>query len=375
MTGGKKMFGPVKELMELDLASLFVGRRQLIGLDIGSSAIKLVQLKETKGKYTLQKFGLKPLEPEVIVDGTVMDAARVVMAIKELIRETNVKLKNVAMSISGHSVIVKKINLPPMPDDEVEGQVKLAAEQYIPFDINEVNLDFHVLNPVEQSDEGEPQMSVLLVAAKKDKINELTELVIGAGLTPVILDVDAFAIENMYGINYPANPDEITTLVNIGASVMNVNILKGETSLFTRDISIGGNRYTEAIEREMGVSYEEAEAAKKGTGKGALDAEAVRNVMDDVNGEVASEIARSIDYFKSTASEGEMNRILLCGGCSKVTGLVEQLSDRMGIQVELANPFNQVEVPAGEFDLDMLADLAPVAAVGVGLALRTIGDR
>lgn len=369
------MLQPLKQLLDFDVGALFGPSKQLLGLDIGSSVIKLVQLKEQRGKYILQKFGMKALEPDVIVDGTVMDAARVVTVIKELLQETSSKLKNVAMSISGHSVIVKKISLPPMPDEELEGQVKLAAEQYIPFDINEVNLDFHILNPLEQSDEGQPQMSILLVAAKKERVNELTELVKGAGLNPVVLDVDAFAIENMFGINYSVGPDDITTLVDIGASVMNVNIVKGGTSLFTRDIAVGGNRYTESIQRELGVSYEEAEAAKKGERREGLDPDAVTNVIDGVNAEVSSEIARSVDYFRSTYTDGEVNRILMCGGSAKVAGLVQQLIDRMGIAVEFANPFNRVDTVAGHFDPEFLSEIAPQAAVGMGLALRTLDDR
>ncbi|MEW6542037.1 MAG: type IV pilus assembly protein PilM [Nitrospirota bacterium] len=369
------MFEPFKRLLEMDVGTLFGPSKQLLGLDIGSSSIKLVQMKGYKGKYALQKFGMKPLEPEVIVDGTVMDAARVVTVIKELLQESGTKLKNVAMSISGHSVIVKKIALPPMPDEELEGQVKLAAEQYIPFDINEVNLDFHILNPLEQSDDGQPQMSVLLVAAKKEKVNELTELVKGAGLNPMVLDVDAFAIENMHGINYSPGADEITALVNVGASVMNVNILKGNVSLFTRDISIGGNRYTEAIQRDLGVSYEEAEAAKQGERREGLDLDAVATVIENVNAEVATEIARSIDHFRSIYSDLEVSRILLCGGCARVAGLVQQLRDRMGVAVELANPFSQVDTTGAQLDPEFLSSVAPQAAVGVGLALRTIGDR
>jgi type IV pilus assembly protein PilM len=303
-----------------------------------------------------------------------MDAGRVVTAIKELLAEVNVKLKNVATSISGHSVIVKKISLPPLADDELETQVKLAAEQYIPFDINEVNLDFHVLNSSELSDDGQPQMSVLLVAAKKDKVNELTELIRGAGLTPVVLDIDAFAVENMYGINYDPYPEEIVALVNIGGSVMNINILKGNTSLFTRDISVGGSGYSEAIQREMGVSFEEAESIKKGHSQNGQEA-TITSVLEGVNAEVASEIAKSIDYFKTTSTEGDLKKILLCGGCAKVAGLVRQLSDRMGHPVELANPFNKIDTTAADFHGESLSDLAQMAAVGVGLAIRSIGDR
>ncbi len=368
------MLNSLKSLVDADIFSMLTPKRQLVGLDIGSSGIKLVQLKEVRGRYVLQKFGFKPLEPEVIVDGTVMDEGRVVSAIKELFQELNVKVKQVAVSISGHAVIIKKISLPPMPDDELEGQVKLAAEQYIPFDINEVNIDFHVLPPSQGEGDGQSEMSVILVAAKKDKINELTELVKGAGLYPMVMDVDAFAIENMHGINYPVSKSETTALVNVGASVMNINIVSKGTSLFTRDIPIGGNRYTEAIQRELGLSYEEAEETKKQGGGGNKRA-AVQSVIESVNAEVASEIARTIDYFKSTVAEGEVQQVLLCGGGAQVAGLVHQLKDRMHAVVELANPFAEVDTSGSDFDQATLAEMAPMAAVGVGLALRSIGDR
>lgn len=365
------MLTSLKNLFETDLTSLFAAK-QLVGLDIGSSGIKLVQLKESKGRYCLQKFGIKPLESEVIVDGTVMDEGRVVSAIRELVEETGVKLKQVAVSISGHAVIIKKISLPPMPDEELEAQVRLAAEQYIPFDINEVNIDFHVLPHSEASGD---EMSVILVAAKKDKINELTELVKGAGLIPVVLDVDAFAIENMHAINYPVSQDDTTALVNLGASVMNVNIVRNGTSLFTRDIPLGGNRYTEAIQRELGMSYEEAEEVKKGEGSHKTNQTALTNVIESVNAEVASEIARTVDYFKNTAMDAEINQVLLCGGGARVKGLASRLGDRMHVNVELANPFGEIDTSGSDLDPDALADLAPIAAVGVGLALRTVGDR
>ena len=368
------MLSSFKTMFETDVVSLLTPRRQLVGLDIGSSAIKLVQLKESKGRYFLKKFGVKPLEPEVIVDGTVMDEGRVVSAIRELFDEFGVKNKLVAISISGHAVIVKKITLPPMPDEELEGQVKLAAEQYIPFDINEVNIDFHVL-PQDSSADRQGDMSVILVAAKKDKINELTELVKGAGLAPMVMDVDAFAIENMHAINYPMAQDETTALVNLGASVMNVNIIRGGASLFTRDIPLGGNRYTEAIQREMGLSYEEAEESKKGERSGDSSAALLGKVIDSVNGEVASEIARTVDYFKTSASNAELDRVLVCGGVAKAKGLIQQLGDRMQTPVEVADPFSEIDVTGSDCDPDALAEFGPSAAVGVGLALRAVGDR
>jgi type IV pilus assembly protein PilM len=218
-------------------------------------------------------------------------------------------------------------------------------------------------------------MSIILVAAKKDKINELTELVKGAGLMPMVMDVDAFAIENMHAINYPMAQDETTALVNFGASVMNVNIIRGGVSLFTRDIPLGGNRYTEAIQREMGLSYEEAEEIKKGERSGKAAASSIDSVIDSVNGEVASEIARTVDYFKTSASNVGLDRVLVCGGVVRVSGLVQQLSDRMQTPVEVANPFSEIDTSGSDFDQDVLAEMAPLASVAVGLALRSVGDR
>ena len=368
------MLTSLKKLVETDIIAMLTPRRQLVGLDIGSSAIKVAQLKESKGRYFLQKFGVKPLEPEVIVDGTVMDEGRVVSAIQELFEEANVKNKHVAISISGHAVIVKKISLPPMPDEELEGQVKLAAEQYIPFDINEVNIDFHVL-PSDGSEDQQGEMPVILVAAKKDKINELTELVKAAGLIPMVMDVDAFAVENMHAINYPMAQEETTALVNLGASVMNVNIIRAGSSLFTRDIPLGGNRYTEAIQREIGISFEEAEEGKKKDRGVDSDGMSLSGVMDSVNAEVASEIARTVDYFKTSAANAELSRVLVCGGVARAKGLIQQLADRMQLPVEMADPFAEIDITGCDIEPDVLADFGPSAAVGVGLALRAVGDR
>ena len=368
------MLTSLKKLVETDIIAMLTPRRQLVGLDIGSSAIKVAQLKESKGRYFLQKFGVKPLEPEVIVDGTVMDEGRVVSAIQELFEEANVKNKHVAISISGHAVIVKKISLPPMPDEELEGQVKLAAEQYIPFDINEVNIDFHVL-PSDASEDQQGDMPVILVAAKKDKINELTELVKAAGLIPMVMDVDAFAVENMHAINYPMAQEETTALVNLGASVMNVNIIRAGSSLFTRDIPLGGNRYTEAIQREIGISFEEAEEGKKKDRGVDSDGMSLSGVMDSVNAEVASEIARTVDYFKTSAANAELSRVLVCGGVARAKGLIQQLADRMQLPVEMADPFAEIDITGCDIEPDVLADFGPSAAVGVGLALRAVGDR
>ena len=348
--------------------------KPVFGLDIGTSSIKIAQLVETRSGYKLQKFGIKELDPELIVDGAVMDAGRVVDAMKELMAEQRVKTKDVAISVSGHSVIVKKINIPSMTEEELEESIKWEAEQYIPFDVDDVNIDFHILGEGESA-ESQSEMSVLLIAAKKDKLSEYTSLVTEIGLNPVVVDVDAFAIENMFSINYDVRPDEATVLVNIGASVMNINILRGGTSTFTRDISIGGNRYTEMLQREFNLSFEEAEKAKRLEPMDGVNAEAVPGLLNTVNTEIVSEISRSIDYFKTTSTFENIDRVVLCGGSARVSGVSELLNERMGVPVEIADPFSRVEVDSKLFDTDYLHDIAPLASVVIGLSTRTLGDR
>jgi type IV pilus assembly protein PilM len=348
----------------------FGAKEYLIGLDIGSGTVKVLQLKEAKGKLKIERFGMKPLPAEMIVDGAIMDGLGVVAAIKELAGEQKLKNKDVALSISGTSVIVKKIALPSMPEEELEKQIKFEAEQYIPFDINDVYLDFHILTQAE----GQTEMEVLLVATKKDKLNDYANAVREAGLTPKVVDVDAFAIENMYCANYDVTPEELTALVNIGASVMNINILKGGMSVFTRDITIGGNRYSERIQQDLGLSLEDAEAAKKGRFPDANEA-ALSTAISAVDMEVATEIGRSFDYFRTTAPEDEITRVVLCGGCSKIKSLPARISEQVGLETTVANPFAKLDATGLKMSPEELAEVAPDAAVVVGLALRREGDR
>ena len=352
----------------------FGSKEYLLGLDIGSGSIKILQLKEVKGKMKIDRLGVKPLPAEIIVDGAIMDGLGVVGAIKELASEQKLKNKNVALSISGTSVIVKKISLPPMPEEELEKQIKFEAEQYIPFDINDVYLDFHILTQEDQPAEGQTEMDVLLVATKKDKLNDYANAVREAGLTPKVVDVDAFAIENMYCANYDVVPAELTALVNIGASVMNINILKGGISVFTRDITIGGNRYSERIQQDLGLSPDDAEAAKKGRYPGVNES-ALSEAIAAVDMEVATEIGRSFDYFRTTSPEDDIARVVLCGGCAKIKNLPARIAEQVGIETSVANPFAKLDTTGLKMSPEELAEVAPDMAVVVGLALRWEGDR
>jgi type IV pilus assembly protein PilM len=334
----------------------------------------MLQLKESTGKLKVERFGMKPLPAEMIVDGSIMDGLGVVTAIKELAAEQKLKNKNVALSISGTSVIVKKITLPPMPSEELDKQIKFEAEQYIPFDINDVYLDFHILSQEEQSSAAQGEMEVLLVATKKDKLNDYANAVREAGLTPKVIDVDAFAVENMYCVNYNVSPGELIAIVNIGASVMNINILKGGASAFTRDITVGGNRYSERIQQDLGLSLEDAEAAKKGH-LPDVNADALHQAIAAVDEEVATEIGRSFDYFRTTSPDEDIAQIVLCGGCSKVKSLPIKISEQLGIATTVANPFKKLDTTALKKSHEEIERVAPEAAVVVGLALRREGDR
>ncbi len=354
--------------------SFFSRPKSLLGLDIGSGAIKLVQLRKQGEGYKLEHFGMKALESELIVDGTIMDAERVVSVIRALLDEQAIKEKDVAFSVSGHSVIVKKIQLPMMSEEELDESIKWEAEQYIPFDINDVNIDFNILDTMDGEEVGD-QMDVLLVAVKKEKLTEYTTLVAEAGLTPVVVDVDAFTLENMFGTNYEVMDGEIVALVDIGASVMNINIIRGGAFAFTRDISIGGNRYTETIQREFNVNYEQAEQAKRGESVDGIDSEMLSNIINLLNDKIVSEVIRSFDYFKTTSNHEAIDRILISGGGAKVAHLAACLEEKSGLPVEMVNPFKSIEIPESRFDLDFIKEMAPLASVGVGLALREVGDR
>jgi type IV pilus assembly protein PilM len=350
---------------------MFKSSKGLVGLDIGSREIKGVQLKEIKTGYQLEGLGIVSLLPELIVDGAILDSFRVVESIKELMSEKHLNAKDVAIAVSGHSsVIIKRVSLPQMTEEELSESIKFEAEQYIPFDIEDVNLDFEILGPREE----ENQMDVMIVAVKKDKINEYTSVIREAGLNPVIVDVDAFALENLYEINYEIREDDNVALVNIGAGTINMNILKGGTSVFTRDTSVGGNLHTEALQKGFVVSFDDAERLKQGEAVEGVSQDDVASVLTSASEEIITEISRSFDYFRGATRQEEINEIVLSGGCALVKDFVPLLSERVGINVRVIEPFQNIEIP-DRFEKGYLKKVEPIVAVATGLALRRVGDR
>jgi len=343
-----------------------------VGLDIGSSAIKLVELKERKaGEFHLQRLGVEPLSPEAIVDGSVMDSALVVDAIHRLNDQTKVKNTNYATSLSGHSVIIKKIQLPAMPREELAESIQWEAEQYIPFDINDVRLDYVVLSEGEASRD---QMDVLLVAVKLDKINDYVSVVRQTGKVPSLIDVDAFAVQNCYEVNYDLDSRKTLALVNMGAAVTNINILSRGSTVFWRDISSGGNQFSEALQRDLNLSFEQAESLKRGQQVDRYAPADAKAVLDSVSAEMAGEIRKTFDFYSATSSEGAVDELMLSGGCALTPNLAQVLRERFEVPVEIMNPFRRVRFSDKDFDAAWLESVAPMMAIAVGLAIRKLGD-
>jgi type IV pilus assembly protein PilM len=261
-----------------------------------------------------------------------------------------------------------------MSDGELAESIYWEAEQYIPFDIQDVNLDYQILDRGDAAS-GKGTMDVLLVAAKKEKIADYTGVIAQAGRSAVVVDVDAFALQNAYEVNYGIDPNAVVVLLNAGASATNINILQGDQSVFTRDISIGGNAYTEALQRELNLPFEIADALKRGLSAEGVTYDDARPVLRAVTENVMLEIQKTFDFFKATAASDKIDRIMLSGGASRAEGFTEMLSDRFEAPVEPFDPFKKIAFDAKKFKTESAADIAPTVAVAVGLALRRLGDR
>lgn len=349
-------------------------KASLIGLDIGSSSVKAVEIvhKSRDKGFELRSLGQAPLATEAIVQGAFLNSSAIVDAIRESIDSGRISGKDVAASVSGHSVIVKRVNLPQMSREELEDQIQWEAEQYIPFDVNEVNLDFQILD----SNEEEGQMDVLLVAAKKDLIDDYVQVITEAGLNPVAIDVAGFAVQNAYEINYTPDPEDVIALVNIGAQVVNINILKNGIPAFTRDIMTGGAQYTEEIQKALSVSYEEAEKIKMGSPGGddqiqEVIPQEVEQAMRSVSDNVIGEISRSLDFFTATSSDAQISNVLLCGGGAKISGFQTAFAERTGLETSSMNPLAHM-LPSKGLEASYLEMVGPQLAVGIGLATRRL---
>lgn len=350
------------------------GNKHVVGVDIGSHSVKVCQLSESRKGLLLQKFDMAPLPPECVVDGAIMNFAQVQDRLGHLVQANKLKNQPAALSISGHSVIIKKISLPEMSKAELDSSIAWEAEQYIPFDIKEVNVDVQILDPKA----GQGQMDVLLVAAKKDIIGDYISVATNAGLNPVLMDVDTFAVQNMFEWNYGLPSNETVCLINIGAAMININIIANGITQFARDITMGGGLLTEEIQRQMHVSYEEAEHYKVGGSETLSSSSIFREVQrlaERVATTLVTEIQRSVEFYKATSVGEDLTRVYVGGGGAQTPALLRLLESRLQVPAELINPFKNILIDANRFDIALLQKMAPAAGVAVGIALRRTSEK
>ena len=336
------------------------------GLDVGSSAVKAVQLTPQNGSYALTALGIATLPGDSIADGAIKDPPAVIDGIKEAVLKAGIKSRDAAVAVCGRELIIKKVQIPEVPAKELHDAIQLEAEHHIPFAMDEVFIDYHALAAHGGT------MDLILVAVKKSKVLEYLMVVEEAGLQPVVVDVDGFALSNQHELNRPTDSGDAVALIDIGASIMKTNVMKAGATLFARDIPFGGALYTQAISQRLGIPFEQAEAAKLAKDT-SVKWESLVPALEEVSRELSLEVQRTFDYFASTAESEPIAKIVLAGGCAQLPGLNEYLSSTWGIPVDLATPFERIEVGAAH--QAQIADAGPSLAVAVGLSLRRPGDK
>jgi type IV pilus assembly protein PilM len=347
--------------------------RNLVGVDIGTASIKVCQVKETRKGLGLVRLGYAPLGPQVIVDGQVMDSGAVVEALQKVFHDAKIRQKECALSVSGQSVIIRKITVPMMTEAELEEQIQWEAEQHIPFDIKDVHVDYQVLRRRTEAS----QMDLLLVAAKRDQIEEYAQLARNAKLKPMVCDIDAFTVQNLFEYSRTLPQDQTIALINVGASLSSLNIIANGVSAFTREIANGGNVITEEIQKQLNVPHDQAEAYKCGGSASADDPtragmvpQQVVQVIEAVSDTIAAEIQRSLDFFMATSGEGEIARIYVTGGSANLAALARAIERRARVTVETWSPVEKLTIEAKEVDPLLLQARAAQLSVALGLSLR-----
>ncbi|MGH7824617.1 MAG: type IV pilus assembly protein PilM [Candidatus Binatia bacterium] len=345
-------------------------RDEYVAFDIGSSSIKMVEAAADKNGYRLLNAGVLPLPPGAVQNNMVVEGGTVVESMRRLIQENGVKAKKVISAVPGRAVIMKKFQLPMQQGEELDTNVEFEAKQVIPESLENVNLDYQVVNYLD----GGNKIEVLMVAVRKEIVDSYTDIIEQAGLSPAIMDVDYFAMESMYEINYTQNPGEAIGLIHIGARYTSMNVLSNGMSTFTGDLPVGGEEFTDSLRRELQISSKAAENVKI---TGSLDGKKAADVAAIVRPtaeNLAEEIRRTLSLYGAVASEEGIRTIYVSGGSAKVPGLCGLLEERLGIPVRLAEPFRAFTV-GKNIDSGYLAEAAPLFAVGAGLAIRRPGDK
>ena len=345
--------------------ALFGRKKTTIGLDIGSGLIKVAVIDHSKSEPELIKVAITPLLADAIVEGEVMDPGIVSDAINAAMSAAGVKGKEVVTAVGGRDVIIKKIQIERVKEQQARELMRWEAEQHVPFDMESVELDFQILDP---NGEG-LEMSVLLVAAKRELVESKLRLLTDSGLVPGVVDVDAFALHNAFERNYPEAMQGVVGLINIGHEVTNINILDDGIPILTRDLTVGTRRFREDLQRDRGVSSDEADKLIQGYDRSAhLDA-----VIESRGEEIAVGVERAAAFLASSSRSGaQLRAIYTCGGGARIPGLTNALGARLRMPVELANPLANLKVRDGALESLVTDEVAPLLMLPIGLALRQV---
>lgn len=359
----------------VDFKEMFSGKKKLVGLDIGSSSIKLAEVTSSSKGHYLERFCEVPLPKGVIIDGILADATALSLKIKEIFKIAKCGRKGIVTSLAGNSVIIKKVTLEQMDETQLRDLIRDEAGKYLPFDnMDDVNYDFQILG---ENNYNPNQMDIVIVAAKKEIVSSYMEAVTAAGQSVEIIDVAPFVLETLYGANYEFDNEEIVVLINIGASTTGLNVVKGGVSVFTRDFTLAGNSITESLQEKYKVTFEEAEKIKlEGLPEGSegdnLD---LQNHILQLAQPICMEIERSIDYFRSTFGGEDIKKILLAGGSARIYNLAKHLSEMLNVKTDIMDPFLKINYNKRKIDVKNIENIKPVAATAIGLGLRKIGDK
>jgi type IV pilus assembly protein PilM len=345
--------------------------KNLVGVDIGASSIKVVQLKEARKKLQIVRWGFAHLPPQTIIDGHVMNAGAVTEALARIFTDNKIQQKDVAIGVYGQSVIVRKITVPMMTPAELDEQIHWEAEQHIPFDIKLMSIDYEVLRRRPEAG----QMDLLLVAAKKDEINDYASILREAKLKPAVVDINAFTIQNIFEHQYGLPPDGTIALLNVGAAVSSLNIVSKGVSAFTREITNAGNTITEEVRKTLNCSYEQAEAYKMGGGPTQIVPQEVTQIVNQACQGLAGEIQRSLDFYLATSGEQEISRIYVSGGSAYLAPLTQAIERRARVPVQLFDPMVNLGVDAKFVNEPQLRSMAAQMVVALGLSLRCDKER
>jgi type IV pilus assembly protein PilM len=353
----------------------FLSKKKIVGLDIGSFALKLVEVKtKQKGKdlgYELVALGYEPVPYQSIVEGSIMDSTSVADSIQHIFYESKTSTSDLSFGVSGSSVIVKRIEVQRLSPNEMHEHILWEARPHIPFTPEEVNIDYEIL---ESPDVPPERVGVILAATKKEKLNDYLNVIATATKNPKVVDLESFAILNSVLTNYEMYHDRCIAIINIGASITNVIIARNGEPIFVRDIAFGGNQFTDLIQKELNLKYEKAESVKIGRQVEGVSPAAVKPLINLVFNELKNEIKKTFEFFRSNTTSGRIDNILLSGGTSNMDTIINFFSQEFDVPVEVVNPFNNIEINPKKFDLDFIKEKAPVFNVAMGLALRAVGE-